>query len=55
MGPGEKNNKLREIFDSMFDGENIINQCGGSWDPYDDRDYDESDEDFFDDDLFDYD
>lgn len=55
MGPGKKKNKLREVFDSMFDDEDIINQCGGSWDLYDDRDYDENDEDFFDDDLFDYD
>lgn len=29
MGPGQKKNKLREVFDSMFDDDDIVSQCGG--------------------------
>lgn len=38
MGPGTKKNKLREVFDSMFDDAAILEQIGDSYDPYDDRD-----------------
>ena len=38
MGPEEKKNKLREVFDSMFDDAGILEQTGDSYDPYDDRD-----------------
>lgn len=38
MGPGTKKNKLREVFDSMFDDAAILEQTGDSYDPYDDRD-----------------
>ena len=38
MGPGTKKNKLREVFDSMFDDDAILEQTGDCYDPYDDRD-----------------
>lgn len=38
MGPGKKKNKLREVFDSMFDDAAILEQTGDSYDIYDDRD-----------------
>lgn len=38
MGPGTKKNKLREVFDSMFDDAAILEQTGDSYDIYDDRD-----------------
>jgi hypothetical protein len=37
MGPGKKKNKLREVFDSMFDDAAILEQTGDSYDIYDDR------------------
>ena len=37
MGPGQKKNKLREVFDSMFDDAGILEQTGDSYDIYDDR------------------
>lgn len=53
MGPGTKKNRLREIFDSMFDDDAILEQTGGSYDPDDDRDPD--DDEFPWDDPFDVD
>ena len=38
MGPGTKKNKLREVFDSIFDDDAILEQTGGYYDPYDDWD-----------------
>lgn len=38
MGPETKKNKLREVFDSMFDDAAILEQTGDSYDLYDDRD-----------------
>ena len=38
MGPGTNKNKLREVFDSMFDDAAILEQTGDSYDPYDARD-----------------
>lgn len=37
IGPGTKKNKLREVFDSMFDDAAILEQTGDSYDIYDDR------------------
>lgn len=37
MGPEKKKNKLREVFDSMFDDAGILEQRGDSYDIYDDR------------------
>lgn len=36
-GTRKKKNKLREVFDSMFDDAAILEQTGDSYDIYDDR------------------